>query len=86
MDALQLKIDECGGGANTSAIAPLWTPDKQSANCTRCSVEFTLINRRHHCRKCGVLVCGKCSSFKMLVPNIDAKKPVRVCDACLMEQ
>ena len=80
------------------AHAPVWTPDKQSACCTRCEVEFTLINRRHHCRKCGVLVsasfffalshalqvCGKCSSHKMIVPNIDRSKSVRVCDGCLM--
>jgi FYVE/RhoGEF/PH domain-containing protein 5/6 len=85
MDALQARIDECGGGAKSDAHAPVWTPDKHSSNCTRCNVEFTIINRRHHCRKCGDLVCAKCSQHKMLVPNIDAKKPLRVCDVCLMK-
>jgi FYVE/RhoGEF/PH domain-containing protein 5/6 len=86
MDALQARISECGGGANSNAqIAPVWTPDKHSSNCTRCNIEFTIINRRHHCRKCGDLVCAKCSQHKMMVPNIDAKKPLRVCDVCLMK-
>jgi hypothetical protein len=84
MEVLQARIDQCGGGAATATTAPVWTPDKHSARCTRCLVEFTMLNRRHHCRKCGVLVCGKCSSHKMLVVNIDPKKPVRVCDECLM--
>ncbi len=84
-EALQVRIADCGGGSTSAAkTAPLWTPDKHSARCTRCLTEFTMVNRRHHCRKCGVLVCGKCSSYKMLVPNIDPKKPVRVCDECLM--
>jgi FYVE/RhoGEF/PH domain-containing protein 5/6 len=86
MDILQARIDECGGGVNTTAqTAPVWTPDKHSSNCLRCFVEFTLINRRHHCRKCGDLVCSRCSQHKMLVPNIDAKKALRVCDVCLMK-
>ncbi len=84
MEALQVRIDQCGGGAAAAATAPVWTPDKHSARCTRCQVEFTMLNRRHHCRKCGVLVCGKCSSHKMLVPNIDPRRPLRVCDECLM--
>lgn len=84
MNALHERIKACGGDKEDIATAPVWTPDKKSAKCTQCPSEFTVINRRHHCRKCGALVCGKCSSFKMIVPNIDAKKPVRVCDKCLM--
>ena len=35
---------------------------------------------KHHCRKCGKLVCNGCSSKKFKLPNIG--KMCRVCDQC----
>merc|ERR1712141_353003 len=42
---------------------------------------FTPIDRRHHCRRCGLVVCGNCSARKFLLPHISSK-PIRVCDTC----
>merc|ERR1712141_830437 len=42
---------------------------------------FTPINRRHHYRRCGLVVCGNCSARKFLLPHISSK-PIRVCDTC----
>lgn len=85
MKAIEEQIARIGGGVNASVDhAPVWIPDKESNCCTRCNAEFTILYRRHHCRKCGELVCGKCSSYKMVVKNIDPVKPVRVCDGCLL--
>merc|ERR1712137_917217 len=61
-------------------IAPVWVPDKLVKKCMQCSGKFTTINRRHHCRKCGDLVCNSCSSKKYKLPNIG--KQCRVCDIC----
>lgn len=36
---------------------------------------------QHHCRSCGLLVCGNCSSNKLVLPNL-GKTPVRVCTTC----
>ena len=36
---------------------------------------------QHHCRKCGAVVCGACSSKKFLLPS-QSSKPLRVCDGC----
>ena len=36
---------------------------------------------QHHCRKCGAVVCGACSSRKYLLPS-QSSKPLRVCDSC----
>lgn len=46
-----------------------------------CREHFTMFNRRHHCRRCGRLVCGSCSTKKMVVEGF-RENPTRVCDQC----
>ncbi|EGF79391.1 hypothetical protein BATDEDRAFT_25704 [Batrachochytrium dendrobatidis JAM81] len=46
-----------------------WVPDDSSSQCYICGSQFGLVNRRHHCRLCGRLVCGSCSTM------IDIKVP-----------
>lgn len=36
---------------------------------------------QHHCRNCGTVVCGPCSSKRFLLPN-QSSKPLRVCLNC----
>jgi hypothetical protein len=72
---------------------PVWEPDNASSRCRLCRQDFSFINRRHHCRKCGRLVCKTCSTIRKLVKD-PAKKTstapevstsgsaVRVCDDC----
>ncbi|KAI0791818.1 FYVE zinc finger-domain-containing protein [Abortiporus biennis] len=42
----------------------LWKPDSQASRCNTflCRKRFTLVVRKHHCRKCGDIFCGDCSS------------------------
>jgi zinc finger FYVE domain-containing protein 26 len=59
-----------------------WVPDETESMCMVCCREhFTMFNRRHHCRRCGRLVCGSCSTKKMLVEGC-RESPTRVCDQC----
>lgn len=59
-----------------------WVPDTQQSVCMVCQRErFTMFNRRHHCRRCGRLVCQACSERKMAVEGGPAEE-VRVCDQC----
>ncbi|KAG7466132.1 hypothetical protein MATL_G00161540 [Megalops atlanticus] len=59
-----------------------WIPDHQQPICMVCLRErFTMFNRRHHCRRCGRLVCNACSEHRMAVEGC-AGEPVRVCDQC----
>ncbi|XP_052041534.1 zinc finger FYVE domain-containing protein 26 [Apodemus sylvaticus] len=59
-----------------------WVPDESASICMVCCREhFTMFNRRHHCRRCGRLVCGSCSSKKMVVEGC-RENPTRVCDQC----
>lgn len=64
-----------------------WFDDKLSSNCLACSIPFTKIAvRRHHCRSCGLLVCGQCSTHKLrYVSDVDGKMNhslERACDKC----
>ncbi|XP_052681097.1 FYVE, RhoGEF and PH domain-containing protein 2-like [Crassostrea angulata] len=51
--------------------------------CQLCSKSFTALKRRHHCRACGRVVCGKCSSKKSNLAY-DNNKPNRVCNKCFV--
>lgn len=62
--------------------APVWTPDGGTDTCAICTGPFTTFNRRHHCRNCGSLVCGKCSSSRRVVPQLGSKRAFRVCSNC----
>ena len=45
------------------------------------SADTPQFNRRHHCRRCGRLVCSSCSAKKMVVEGC-RENPTRVCDQC----
>lgn len=53
-------------------------------NCNQCNSEFSAINRKHHCRKCGDLVCVACAPNDNLrpVPEYGYLDSVRVCLKC----
>ncbi|CAL1536875.1 unnamed protein product [Lymnaea stagnalis] len=59
--------------------APSW---KDGETCTRCRVQFTMLQRKHHCRNCGEVFCGKCSSKNSIIPKLGLEREVRVCDSC----
>lgn len=65
--------------------AAVWVPDDAATTCQHCQrVQFNVIQRRHHCRKCGRVVCGPCSSKRILLPH-QSSKPLRCCLACYDE-
>ncbi|KAI1733082.1 FYVE zinc finger domain-containing protein [Ditylenchus destructor] len=62
--------------------AAVWVPDGEAPKCMCCqTTHFSVIQRRHHCRACGAVVCRGCSSKSFMLEGI-SRKPVRVCDTC----
>lgn len=74
----QLAPDRSAGAG---ARAPVWVADTEAGACMLCGQRFTLTIRRHHCRACGVVVCGECSQTRARLPA-SGNAMVRVCDKC----
>lgn len=73
---------KAGITTESSDVAPTWVPDGETNQCMRCRKgKFTTLNRRHHCRKCGFVVCNGCSTKRAVIPY-QSSKPIRVCDSC----
>ena len=51
-----------------------WHQDRLHARCEQCAGSFNLLNRKHHCRYCGRVLCDTCSSLKV--------KNLRACQPC----
>eukprot|EP01051_Picozoa_sp_SAG22_P019789 SAG22_NODE_3765_length_1538_cov_1.253648_1_plen_396_part_01 len=70
-----------------------WLPDDATAACMNldCSsgsgpgrpLQFNLFKRRHHCRRCGQIFCGDCSSGRVVLIDSGEDKAHRVCAPCV---
>ncbi|XP_063360999.1 WD repeat and FYVE domain-containing protein 3 [Cydia amplana] len=68
--------------ATKGGPADHWIRDDTAPYCTQCQVRFTALERRHHCRECGAVFCGRCSRYEAPVRRLRALRPVRVCQRC----
>lgn len=50
-------------------VVPRWQPDSEVSECPICHRQFSLLFRRHHCRKCGRVVCNDCSPHRITIPR-----------------
>lgn len=59
-----------------------WKTDMDAPQCEQCPVRFSLLNRRHHCRRCGSILCSKCTKASLPVMRMAYMDPVRICVIC----
>ncbi|CAN6552886.1 unnamed protein product [Malus baccata var. baccata] len=72
-------LEKIGLPAKPSLRGNTWVVD--CSHCQGCSSQFTFINRKHHCRRCGGLFCNSCTQQRMLLRG-QGDSPVRICDPC----
>lgn len=67
-----------------------WMPDQSCRVCYECDSQFTVFNRRHHCRHCGRVFCARCTSNSVPIPSSDPRireesEKIRVCNFCFKQ-
>ncbi|XP_041826450.1 pleckstrin homology domain-containing family F member 1-like [Melanotaenia boesemani] len=82
IDSCQRKLLQAGSYQPSSSFAVSWIPDQAAQKCMRCFVKFSNTSRRHHCRKCGFVVCHQCSKLKGVIDHIHPTKQLRICKRC----
>ncbi|CAD5212381.1 unnamed protein product [Bursaphelenchus okinawaensis] len=64
-------------------VKPNWIKDDEYKKCMLCLAKFTLVNRRHHCRCCGRVLCSECCSIRRKLSYMEEnEKAQRVCQPC----
>lgn len=62
----------------------MWAADHTARQCP-CGTTFSLLTRKHHCRKCGLIFCNACSGQRSTIPSFQPgawKGKERVCNPC----
>ncbi|EXC04602.1 Vacuolar protein sorting-associated protein 27 [Morus notabilis] len=72
-------LEKIGLPAKPSQRGNNWVVD--ASHCQGCSSQFTFINRKHHCRRCGGLFCNSCTQQRMVLRG-QGDSPVRICEPC----
>eukprot|EP00759_Apiculatamorpha_spiralis_P011230 PhF_6_TR18641/c0_g1_i1/m.27248 len=66
----------------TKPLPAPWEPDDATPACRCCQIRFNFFRRRHHCRKCGRVVCATCSTEKRKgIPGYEEMMS-RICSVC----
>ncbi|CAD5216554.1 unnamed protein product [Bursaphelenchus xylophilus] len=64
-------------------VKPNWIKDEEYKKCMICLSKFTIVNRRHHCRCCGRVLCSECCSIRRKLDYMEEnEKAQRVCQPC----
>mmetsp|Transcript_44225 Transcript_44225/g.70686 ORF Transcript_44225/g.70686 Transcript_44225/m.70686 type:complete len:701 (+) Transcript_44225:2640-4742(+) len=63
-------VRDCGAGVDS---------------CSICTAEFSYLKRRHQCRRCGIIVCDKCSPHRWRLRNLNRNKLKRICHNCFAQ-
>ncbi|CAA3013956.1 1-phosphatidylinositol-3-phosphate 5-kinase FAB1A-like [Olea europaea subsp. europaea] len=68
-----------------------WMPDESCRVCYECDSQFTIFNRRHHCRLCGRVFCARCTANSVPALSDEPRSAredwdrVRVCNYCFKQ-
>jgi len=84
-----------GGDVKVRTATASWKADNEVNACEneKCKKQFTIVRRKHHCRRCGGIFCDACTTKRRTLKNPLTKNgratgsvpDCRVCDACAFE-
>lgn len=98
VDQLQEQVSDAPTPPAQEDLLVSWESNDQALDCRRCHRWFSIITRKHHCRKCGQVICNQCSTNRALLPcnqiiqppNMQLEdaytlslQPQRICDVCV---
>ena len=63
------SIDTLQNRRNRDITLPPWESDARVSKCPICGTNFSFWYRKHHCRKCGRVVCANCSPHRITIPR-----------------
>ncbi|GAB2298792.1 hypothetical protein Dimus_032870 [Dionaea muscipula] len=72
-------LEKIGLPAKPSLRGSNWVVD--ASHCQGCSSQFTFLNRKHHCRRCGGIFCNGCTQQRVILRG-QGDSPVRICEPC----
>jgi hypothetical protein len=62
--------------AASKCSSPRWQAEGPVTHCNFCATPFTrMLCRKHHCRRCGLVVCNGCSSSRISLAATDRVAP-----------
>lgn len=59
-----------------------WVKDKERTSCHLCMRNFHALRRKHHCRKCGEVICSDCSHVETIDLPVIGYSKLRLCKVC----
>lgn len=68
-----------------------WMPDESCRVCYECDSQFTIFNRKHHCRLCGRVFCARCTANSIPALSDEPQNvredgdKIRVCNYCFKQ-
>ena len=89
VDIVKSLIPRRSEPPNVSRV--FWMPDQSCRVCYECDSQFTVFNRRHHCRLCGRVFCAKCTANSVPAPSDEPRagredwERIRVCNYCFKQ-
>ena len=63
------SLDTLQNRRSREITLPQWEPDARVSKCPICGTTFSFWYRKHHCRKCGRVVCANCSPHRITIPR-----------------
>ncbi|RLN11152.1 hypothetical protein BBJ28_00018719 [Nothophytophthora sp. Chile5] len=82
LNRLQGIVEDLRMGSQLYIQRATWVKNSDRTTCNLCTRNFHALRRKHHCRRCGEVVCSDCSTVETVdLPAIGYSK-LRLCKVC----